>query len=238
MILSRMGTRGRYLLAGIAVVVVVATIVRFWPRSENPVVSSFVSDVTTPTPVVKSPTAQTQRQDVRVVTDGFFPPLPRSDERVTKKPFGIYITKATSPVQPERFSGYHTGTDFETFPDEADADVPVSAVCPGRLLSKRTASGYGGIAVQSCTYGGQPVTVVYGHLRLSSIAVSVGETLQPGEFLGYLGTGFSTETDGERKHLHLGIHKGTAIDIPGYVASKGKLSGWIDACPLVCKGGN
>ncbi|PIX90274.1 MAG: hypothetical protein COZ29_00885, partial [Candidatus Moranbacteria bacterium CG_4_10_14_3_um_filter_45_9] len=55
----------------------------------------------------------------------FIAPLDRASERVTKKPFGILIKKATSPVQQERFSGYHTGTDFETFPDESDIDVSV-----------------------------------------------------------------------------------------------------------------
>ena len=33
--------------------------------------------------------------------------------RITKKPFGIFITTQNSPVQPERFSGYHTGVDVE-----------------------------------------------------------------------------------------------------------------------------
>jgi hypothetical protein len=30
-----------------------------------------------------------------------------------KKPFGIYITPENSPVQPENFTGYHTGIDVE-----------------------------------------------------------------------------------------------------------------------------
>jgi len=33
--------------------------------------------------------------------------------RITKKPFGVYITPETSPVQPEKFTGYHTGVDVE-----------------------------------------------------------------------------------------------------------------------------
>src|SRR3990167_7147055 len=31
--------------------------------------------------------------------------------RITKKKFGQYITPQTSPVQPERFTGYHTAAD-------------------------------------------------------------------------------------------------------------------------------
>src|SRR3989338_10346295 len=53
---------------------------------------------------------------------GFGPPLDNSSERVTKKPFGKYITPADSPVQPERFSGYHTGADFEVFSNEINTN--------------------------------------------------------------------------------------------------------------------
>jgi hypothetical protein len=96
-------------------------------------------------------------------------PLDHALDRVTKKPFGILITPKTSPVQPERFRGYHTGTDFETTPEEATTTVAVHAICDGALLQKRTASGYGGIAVQSCVINKQHVTVLYGHLKLASI---------------------------------------------------------------------
>ncbi|NTW30112.1 MAG: M23 family metallopeptidase [Candidatus Moranbacteria bacterium] len=163
----------------------------------------------------------------------FAPPLSRAAERVTKKPFGVHITKAASPVQPERFSGYHTGTDFEVFPDETDTDVGISAICDGVLLMKRSASGYGGVAAQSCTYDGRPITVVYGHLRLSSIRVKVGEPIAAGDFLGNLGAGYSLETDGERKHLHLGIHGGDIVDIRGYVTTVRQLSDWMDPYELI-----
>jgi len=155
-------------------------------------------------------------------------PLPNALSRITKKPFGIYITPATSPVQPERFAGYHTGVDLETYPSEQNIDVPVKALCDGTLLMARYASGYGGVAVERCTLGGQAVTVIYGHIRLASVAPKVGDQLKAGDFLANLGTGYSSETDGERKHLHLGIHKGTSINILGYVQAKSELSGWVD----------
>jgi murein DD-endopeptidase MepM/ murein hydrolase activator NlpD len=154
---------------------------------------------------------------------------------VTKKPFGIYITPQTSPVQPERFRGYHTGTDFEIFPEELNADVPVHAVCKGAIALKKNASGYGGVLVQNCNLENQPVTVIYGHLKLTSISKNAGDNLNAGETIGILGKAYSSETDGERKHLHLGIHKGTTVNILGYVQSQSELSGWIDACTLVCK---
>ena len=72
------------------------------------------------------------------------------------------------------------------------------------------------------------IKILYGHLRLSSIKKSPGDYLSPGENLGSLGTGYSSETDHERKHLHLGISKGSNIDIRGYVQNENELINWID----------
>jgi len=156
------------------------------------------------------------------------PSIANWQARVTKKPFGIYITPQNSPVQPERFTGYHTGVDFETFSDEQNIDVPIYAICSGPLLTKRTATGYGGIAVQACKLNDEDITVIYGHLRLASISSGIGQELKAGDKLAGLGAGFSQETDGGRKHLHLGIHKGTAINILGYVQNPAELQNWID----------
>jgi len=156
-------------------------------------------------------------------------PITNALTRVTKKPFGIYISPKTSPVQPERFMGYHTGVDFETTPAEQNIDVPIFAACDGKLLLKKYATGYGGVAVQSCRLDGTDVTVIYGHLRLASIAPNVGDGLKAGDKIAVLGTGYSTETNGERKHLHFGIHKGTSVSILGYVQTQNALSGWLDA---------
>ena len=167
---------------------------------------------------------------------GFQLPLDGAKERVTKKPFGIFMTPQNSPVQPEHFTGYHTGTDFEIFPEELNIDVQVKAVCSGKLLFKKYATGYGGVAVQACELEKQPITVVYGHLKPDSIKANVGDTLNASDALGILGKAYSSETGGERKHLHLGFHKGTAIDILGYVQNQAGLSGWLDPCRFVCGG--
>lgn len=129
---------------------------------------------------------------------------------------------------PEHFTGYHTGVDFETYSSEQSTDVPIYAACAGTLLLKEWASGYGGVAVQSCTIDSQAVTVIYGHLRQSSITPAKGANLTAGEQIAVLGTGYSTETDGERKHLHFGIHIGTSVNILGYVPTKADLSGWLN----------
>jgi murein DD-endopeptidase MepM/ murein hydrolase activator NlpD len=168
-----------------------------------------------------------------VVAKDFQSPLPNAASRITKKPFGIFITPTTSSVQPERFSGYHTGTDFELLSGEAKGGEPVVAVCNGTLEIARWASGYGGVAVQSCTYNGESITVIYGHLRLSSVSVTVDKNLEAGQQFAVLGTGYTTETHGERTHLHLGMYRGSAINIRGYVATKADLSEWLDPAQVL-----
>jgi len=157
-----------------------------------------------------------------------FWPLVRADERVTKKPFGIYITSSSSPIQPERFAGYHTGADFEIFSEEINTYVSVKAICDGEILLKRNATGYGGVVVESCNIDNAPVTVVYGHLKLTSVLLDANDKISRGEELGILGADKSLETDGERKHLHLSIHKGVEVSILGYVQNKNALSDWVD----------
>ncbi|MBU1131166.1 M23 family metallopeptidase [Patescibacteria group bacterium] len=148
--------------------------------------------------------------------------------RITKKPFGIKISPEQSPIAPERFAGYHTGVDFETYPDEQNQKVKIYAICDGPLVFKQFVSGYGGAAVQQCKIDNNDVTVIYGHLNLSSIADNLNQSIKAESPLGILGQGFSDETDNERKHLHLGIHKGNDIDIRGYVQTQSELEDWID----------
>ena len=181
------------------------------PKQEQPppIATSTDDNTKKPAPLLKEPIADA---------------LPR----VTKKPFGIYITPKNSPVQPEKFSGYHTGTDFEIFDGEQDIDVAIYAVCDGKILVKRFAAGYGGILVQACELEGSDITIVYGHLKLTSIDAEIGNELTAGEKFAILGKGYSTETDDERKHLHLGIHKGSNIDIKGYVSTETELDSWLD----------
>ena len=175
------------------------------------------------------------KEEIRISQKNFQSPLDRSAERVTKKPFGIYTEPKSSPVQPENFSGYHTGIDFEIFPHEENSEVTVRSVCSGNLLVKRYASGYGGVAVQQCNLNHEPITVVYGHLKSDSVTMSIGDFIEVGQPIGILGKGFSQETDGERKHLHLGFHKGDRVSILGYVRDKSQLDEWIDPCMFFCE---
>jgi murein DD-endopeptidase MepM/ murein hydrolase activator NlpD len=157
------------------------------------------------------------------------PPVAEFLQRITKKKFGTYITPATSPVQPERFSGYHTGVDVEY--EDVSGDVPVVAIANGTVESSGTASGYGGVLAISHTINDEKYVVVYGHLDVATIPKK-GATISAGQRVGMLGDGGTKETDGERKHLHLSIHKGTSVVFLGYSKTKDGLDDWIDPVSL------
>lgn len=148
--------------------------------------------------------------------------------RITKKPFGIYITPKNSPIQPEKFTGYHTGADAETTPAEADIGIPIYSIANGSVVFAGHVNGYGGVIMIRYTIGTETVTTLYGHLRISSFTVKLGDTVNMGRQIAVLGTGYSSETDGERKHLHFGIIKGANINYKGYVSTQSQLSAWED----------
>ncbi len=156
-------------------------------------------------------------------------PVVQFKERVTKKPFGIYVTPQNSPISPERFTGYHTGADAEY--EDITSDVPVYAIADGKVVLSETASGYGGVFMIEIALNGTTHTILYGHIRPSSLP-KVGQTVTKGEQLAVLGTGYSSETDGERRHLHFAVLSDNRIDIKGYVQNKSQLSGWIDPVTL------
>lgn len=157
-------------------------------------------------------------------------PLPDADERPTPLHFGLYVTPdpAQNPIDPpERFTGFHAATDFEIFEGEEDQNVPVYAVCEGPVAYSGWSEGYGGLITQHCTLEGQDVTVLYGHLAVDSL-VKKGTTARNGQMLGILGAARSADTDGTRKHLHLGILKGHVSDVRGYVQSEEELGAYLN----------
>lgn len=154
-------------------------------------------------------------------------PLKNWSERITKKPFGILISPETSPVQPENFSGYHTGTDFEIFDSELETEVEVKAICDGEVVESRYINGYGGVTMQSCTVNDKKILVLYGHVDISNAKSSIG-TLKKGETISILADDNSYFSDKERKHLHLGIIDSQTINYKGYVESESLLVNWLD----------
>ena len=156
-------------------------------------------------------------------------PVPEFYSRITKKTFGTYVTPQNSPVSPERFTGFHTGVDVE-YSDVA-AEVPVSAVYAGQIIYSGWVSGYGGLIAERIHFNNNDYVVIYGHLAPQSL-IPKGMTVEAGQKIGVLGKGYSTETDGERRHLHLAFVKGDQINFRGYAATQGELSKWENPLTL------
>ncbi|HSX24767.1 MAG TPA: hypothetical protein VLG69_02270, partial [Candidatus Andersenbacteria bacterium] len=103
--------------------------------------------VSTPGTTVLISPSTSQPATATIATKNLVDPVKDFKQRVTKKFFGTYVTPNNSPVQPEKFTGYHTGADAE-YGDVAE-DVAVYAIADGTVLLARWASGYGGvIAIQ------------------------------------------------------------------------------------------
>lgn len=227
-----------YWLVPLIIILVAGAIFIYWhshrstqsaPTATNASTTQPSSTATAPTSASVSPVAAPNNPN------NLDYPIAQFASRITKKPFGIYVTPASSPVQPERFTGYHTGTDIEY--QDVVSDVPVYAVAAGTVVLAETASGYGGVfmieidGAPSTPLGTGPHTVLYGHIRPSSLP-KVGQQVSKGEQLAVLGTGYSAQTDGERRHLHFAVLSDNRLDIKGYVQSKSALSGWIDPVTL------
>jgi murein DD-endopeptidase MepM/ murein hydrolase activator NlpD len=163
-------------------------------------------------------------------------PISHYDERPKLLTFGLYVTPdpETNPIDPpERFTGFHTALDLEIFPEEIDQPVEVLAICDGKVVEAKAADGYGGIIIHSCSLRGQEVTVLYGHLNPATLTRKIGEAVRTGEKLGELAPAFSAESGSTRKHLHLGIHKGTEIELLGYVQDQAALHEFLDPKELI-----
>lgn len=193
----------------------------FYQRQSQSAPSQKIPPTLTPTANQISPTP-TKDQILTEPVAGF-------KSRITKKPFGIYISPENSPVQSERFRGFHTGVDVEY--EDVTTDVPVYAIADGKVVLSKTASGYGGVFLIEIELDNSPHTILYGHIRPSTLP-KVGQEVTKGEQLAVLGTGLSSETDGERKHLHFAILSDNRLDIKGYTSSQNELSGWLDPLSL------
>ena len=155
-------------------------------------------------------------------------PIKEFKERITKKSFGDYITPETSPIQPERFSGYHTGVDVEY--GDSTIQIPVMAITAGEVVLAEWVSGYGGVAIIRHNINDKNYLIIYGHLNPDSLPEK-NKIIKPGEQIGVLGAGYSHDTDNERKHLHVGVYTGLDLNLSGYVQTEEELIKWIN--PLI-----
>ncbi len=179
---------------------------------------------------VTATNAQANLLPIANLTNNLVEPVDEFKERITKKSFGIFITPETSPVQPDRFTGYHAGVDVE-YDDVAD-DVPVRAIADGTILVRAHASGYGGVVVIRHIISEVSIIALYGHLDPASFLPSSITEIKAGERIGILGEGYSEETDGARKHLHFSIYTGEKMDFRGYVLTGEELSSWLNPLDL------
>ncbi len=157
-------------------------------------------------------------------------PLPKASSRPTPLHFGLHVTPESehNPIDPpERFTGYHAATDFEILRGEENDEIPVYAVCAGPIIFSGFSEGYGGLITQYCNLKSQDVTIIYGHLSVDSLVPS-GTKAETGAMLGILGAAQSSDTDGSRKHLHLGIAKGHGSEVRGYVQDESELDLFLD----------
>jgi murein DD-endopeptidase MepM/ murein hydrolase activator NlpD len=162
-------------------------------------------------------------------------PIDRFSERITVNDFGTYYPSGGSSNPDTKvcpgatyYVGYHTAVDLETFPEEQNTAVPAYAIADGVVRQIGPVSGYGGLIVIESTIKNAIYTIYYGHVDLSTGSLKVGDKVIVGQKIVELGQACLTSNGNVRKHLHFGIHKGTAIDDRGYVSNQTALSNWID----------
>lgn len=146
-------------------------------------------------------------------------PVEDYNERRYFKNFGEYFQN--------RFTGYHVAEDVE-FTDALDEEIPIVAIADGTVDRINQVGGYGGLITVQHNINNRTVTALYGHIDLESSDLNAGDQVEMGQFLANLGDHESTETDGERKHLHFGLYEGTDDRVSGYVDSQNKVSNWIN----------
>jgi murein DD-endopeptidase MepM/ murein hydrolase activator NlpD len=186
-------------------------------QNPNPKNVTIPEKTNPPNPI--SPTVETK----------YHYPISDYNNRIKVKSFGQYFTSSNNPPTCGRaFVGYHDGDDLEVTETELNSDVPVYAVADGRIRQVSTLSGYGGLLIMEANLNGQEVTMNYGHISLASTKVKTGDEVKVGQELALLGKGCSAETDGERKHLHFAIHKGSTIDVAGYIKTQAELTNWLN----------
>lgn len=216
----------KYLVTIIVIICIAIAIfiVYFFVKSNKS--NRYTNDIQTTSTESKSTPSQKQSSDPKKENDTYLSiPINEFSSRITKKPFGIYITPENSPVNPERFSGYHTGIDIEY--EDVDYDVPVYAVNDSKVIYSGYISGYGGVAILKSNIEGSYRSILYGHLDPNSLP-KVGDSFKKSDQIAILGEGYTEETNSERRHLHFAILSDDRIDFKGYVDNKIDLENWID----------
>ena len=113
--------------------------------------------------------------------------------------FGVPATGAVTSGFGTRWGSFHAGIDIGR---GGRTNVPVVASAAGTVFQSYYSTSYGNVVFITHNIDGQIWTTVYAHLE--NRAVSEGQSVSRGQFLGYMGnTGFSTGP-----HLHFELHRG------------------------------
>ncbi|TSC76600.1 MAG: peptidase M23 [Parcubacteria group bacterium Gr01-1014_31] len=184
------------------------------PANRQTVVSPTVTPGPSATPALQ-PTATPQPSPIP--STAVVLPIAGYRERRTFKVYGQYVQ--------DRFRGYHTGDDIEYA--DISKDVPVFAIADGEVVAARRVNGYGGMLIIRHTVAGRTVSALYGHLDLNS-ARATGTKVKAGEQIAILGDHKSSETDGERKHLHFHLWDGDGEKLAGYAQTEAALGDYLN----------
>jgi hypothetical protein len=112
-------------LAIISLLAIVSVFIA-WPKQNSPATRDVGNnDVSLPppyttqasapqiSPISNPPSISPGSSSLAIAPAAFVESVEGFVQRVTKKPFGLYVDPDNSPVQPEMFTGYHTGADAE-----------------------------------------------------------------------------------------------------------------------------
>lgn len=207
------------------IIILIAVIVSFYFFQKNRKIVTVQNLLTSSRTTTNTTAESTSTTTTTTPTSQLAKPVADFKTRITKKPFGIYITPKTSPVQPEKFSGYHNAVDVEH--GDINSDVDVFAVYDGQIIYSGFINGYGGFVAISHDFEDEKIISIYGHLNPDNLTANNYE-VKKGDKIGILGNAYSRQTDGERKHLHFAILKGENLDFRGYVPKESELSLWLN----------
>ena len=152
---------------------------------------------------------------------------------MTRKGFGQYVE--------DRFDGYHVGLDIEvddSLSAEQTKEIPVFAIADGTVLFKGDVSGYGGVLLIAHKIDGETINAVYGHIDSASTRLIPGIDVHKGNWIAYLGEDQTSETDGERQHLHFGLYRSEEVQLAGYVSSSKEVEQWMNPIDFFQKHGH
>lgn len=160
----------------------------------------------------------------------YFYPISNYNNRINLRGYGklVKLNDREPLACGVAFSGYHTGDDLEAAENEINQEMPVFAIARGKIVKAEFVKGYGGLIVIESMINDETITVYYGHIKLSSTDFKAGGQVKAGQRIAVLGDACSSETDGERKHLHFAIHQGREIDLYGYVNREADLKNWLN----------